>query len=468
MAAAFETAAKGTRVNNLWLALVVAVTFALHPAPVRAAVEDLSEQKTDGGTVLRESGGALDRGVLGAASDLESGISGASDSDASSSDASSSEKASSEDGSPKEDVEEKPKKKKKRTSWWPFGKSRDSDSKKKSRSKKKKGEDEEITPDVDVPKTDPLTGSTDAGADAKPVDLPREDETAKDGHKGTRDVDPSTVPPPQDPAVAGERLKVLQESLPAEITERAKRGDSRIKDLLEKAQAIKARQAERDKELEQERQREEDNRREMERESRRLRAAAARGEVPAEGAAPADEAKPAGSKAERIKELQARREELLAEGAPQERLDKIDRQIAALKKKEKEPKAATPKKKEPRSKAARTGKTKPAGEGKKKKTQAAKAKPASDDISAPALPTDAAPEPAPAEEPVPHKTPKKKKKAAAPVAPEAPAEPPADKPAKVEKTPEKPPEAPSLETPAVPAEGNEFKFDSKPSASPGL
>src|SRR5688500_16790979 len=117
-------AAKGTRVknsvSNLWLATVVAATVALHPAPVAAAVNDLSEERTDGGTVLRDPAGAPYRGVLGAAQDSESGISGASDAsdDVSSEKGSSIDKASetSEDGSPKEDVAEKPKKKKKRSS----------------------------------------------------------------------------------------------------------------------------------------------------------------------------------------------------------------------------------------------------------------------------------------------------------------------------------------------------------------
>lgn len=412
------------RSSNLWLSLVAAGLLAAGAAHAADTATPELNPNTPYKNMLAQA-------------DSGSGISGASDADASA--------ASTEETSPKEEADAKPKKAaKKKSSWWPFG--RKESTAKTTDSKKKKGKTDDTGAD---------TLPADAGADAAPLTAGA-DSAPLDGHK-----DPAATMKPAreggeaaavaatstaDAAGSDTRLRQMQETLPAEITERARRGESRIKDLLDKAQAIKSRQSERDKEAQDEARKEQERGIEQERESRRLRAMAAAGQLPEEDTtAPAEEGAPAGGKSSKIQALLARKEELIAEGAPQDRLDRLDAQISALKrqdgapakksktKKEKTELAKKPKSKSS-SKAAKTGKTKT----KKEKTAKAPAA-GGDDPSAPPLPMDSAPEPyptGPGEEPA--ATPKKKKKA--------------------KKSADAAPAAGS-DAPAVPAEGSEFKLD---------
>lgn len=377
-----------------------------------------------------------------AQNDSGSGISGASD-------------AAPSDATPQEEAEKPKPKKKKSSSWWPFG-HKDSSSKKKKTEKAPEA-------GADSAPVDSAAAGADSAPAADPAPLAK-DETLKPAKEGGDAAAATGGLTPEDKAASEARLKQMQENLPAEITERAKRGESRIKDLLDKAQAIKARQGERDKEAQEERLREEQRALEHEREARRLRAMAAAGQLPEEDPGVGDDGG-AGSKADKVAKLLARKEELIQEGAPQDRLDRIDAQISALqrktdkpattaadkKKKKKKPAlpdgeeptevAKKPAKKTKSSKAAKTGKTAPA----KSKEKTAKAPAAADDAGAPSLPMDSAPEPAPAapagDEAAPAAPKKKKKKKPAADA-GAGAAAPADS-------------APA----AAPTEGNEFKLD---------
>lgn len=440
----FKSAAKGSTVNlrhpNLWLPIVAAGLMVAGAA--RAAEGDLSDTNPN----------SPYRNMLAQAADSGSGISG--------SDAGSDGAITSSDGSaPQEEAEAKPKKKKARSSWWPFGhKDRDTEARKKKPTKKEEGSDGSS---AEVPRGDAAASGPAPGADAAPVERPRSASADREPVRPARESSPAAADAGAEDKETSARLRQLQETLPAEITERARRGESRIADLLNRAQAIKSRQGERDKEAQEEARREEQRAIEHEREARRLRALAAAGQLPEEvdsglpddGLA-APSTRGAKSNAEKIKQLQLRKEELIAEGAPQDRLDRLDAQIAGLKKAGKTPKPAKVKPesaptvakkpaKAKSSKAAKTGKTAPA---KPKKDKVAKAKKpaATDDLAAPPLPMDASPDPAPAgagEEPAgPPPAPRKKKKAAA-----APA-------------------AVGLDAPAVPAAGDEFKLESPASA----
>jgi hypothetical protein len=374
-----------------------------------------------------------------------------------------------------DEPEARPKKKKKRrSSWWPFGrKDRDEEPRDKGDRKKRT---------KDATGEEPIEAGEDAATSIPPVEIPKgategleAESTEKPGsaeRAATRERE-KPAGADLDAEATGRRRKEMEESLPAEITERARRGETRIKDLLERASAIKNRQAEREEEALEEQRREEQARRENELEAARLRELAAQGklhdeaagEAALEGGAGGASKKSAGrSLKQRIKELELKRQELLAEGAPQDRIDRIDAQIESARSAARAPKA--PKGTKTRADKARSAKAKgtkaprtaKAGSSKELKSSSrrSKEKAASaptDDVGAPPLPPEAAPEPAP---PVGASS-------AAPPAEETPVK---QTPRTGKKRRRLPAADPTVDAPAIPEEGKEFKLDTGSPTSP--
>ncbi|MBI4862498.1 MAG: hypothetical protein HY815_19890 [Candidatus Riflebacteria bacterium] len=393
---------------------LLVVGFGMLITPLLAQDSDGSGKSQTGGSVIRDA----DSSPLGTGSESSVGsVSGDSTAPGVTAETPSGDDAaaSGDSGSPKEETPKaQPKKKKKKSSWWPFG---------------RKEKPEEPKPEE----------SAAPAPEAEPAPAPAA-ETPVPAATSTEGTEPAGHPAGAigaDKDASEKRLKDLQESLPPDITERAKRGDSKIADLLQRARQIRERQLQRDKEAEEEARVEEERRRQSELEAARLRRMAVEGRTEevlsetGESTASAKGAKGDKAKKERLKTLKARREELVAEGAPQTDIDKYDIRIAALEESlaRKSPAAKSKSKGKGKTKpAAKTGSKSPKGKSKGKP----KAAPSpAEELPAPALPADVSPDPAgsPASEGIsapPVKRPRRKKEpAAAPPAEAPPVAPPA-------------------------------------------